>query len=258
VNLAALVLSTLSFLPIPGNVFFGTAVPVAAAGNADYQTLKRDAEVAIGERSYARAHELYAKVKQDSLRPEEKRWVRFRLADTAWRSEASDPKNDNTAVVKSRDELLALLREAGDDHDKLWAEVNESLGDFASSPENTGLSPMSYYEAALDWWAGSDDIAHARTRYLSIVRTFASGDDDYLYGVAQQIPIDVFENAAKIAVTPADKQTFHYVLGVRLFNSGDQDRVGEELEAAIREGNVSKRYDNALIMYGRCWSGRGA
>jgi hypothetical protein len=250
VNLAALVFSALSFLPIPGNIFFGTVAPVAA-GTSDYQTLRREAEVAIGERSYARAHALYAKVKQESLQPEEKRWVRFRLADTAWRSEASDPKSDNTGVVKARDELLALLREAGDDHDKLWAEVNESLGDFASSPVNTGLSPMTYYEAALDWWAGSDDIDHARTHYLGIVRSFASGADDYLYGVAQQISIDVFENAAKIAVTPADRQTFRYVLGVRLYNSGDQDRAGEELEAAIREGNVSKRYDNALIMYGR-------
>ncbi len=250
VNLAALVFSTLSFLPIPGNVFFG-AVPVSAPSASDYQTLRREAEVAIGERSYSRAHALYAKVKQESLPTDEKRWVRFRLANTAWRSEASDPKNDNTAVVNARDELLALLREAGDDHDKLWADVNESLGDFASSPENTGLTAMPYYEAALDWWAGSDDLDLARTRYLSIVRTFASGDDDYLYGVAQQVPIDVFENAAKIAVTPADRQTFRYILGVRLFNSGDQDRVGEELEAAIREGNVSKHYDNALIMYGR-------
>ncbi len=250
-NLVALVFSTLSFLPTPGNIFFGTAVPVVTAGTSNYQTLRREAEVAIGERSYARAHELYAKVKPESLQPEEKRWVRFRLADTFWRAEANDPKSDNTGVAKARDELLAILREAGDDHDKLWAEVNESLGDFASSPVNTGLSPMPHYEAALDWWAGSDDIANARTHYLDIVRSFSSSDDDYLYGVPQQISIDVFENAAKIAVTPADRQTFRYILGVRLFNSGDQDRVGEELEAAIREGNVSKHYDNALIMYGR-------
>ena len=133
-NLAALVFSALSFLPIPGNIFFGTAVPVATAGTSSYETLRREAEVAIGERSYARAHELYAKVKQESLQPEEKRWVRFRLADTAWRAEANDPKSDDTDVAKARDELLALLREAGDDHDKLWAEVNESLGDLASSP----------------------------------------------------------------------------------------------------------------------------
>jgi uncharacterized protein YfaS (alpha-2-macroglobulin family) len=246
-NLAALVFATLSFLPIPGNILFSVTVPVAA----DYPTLKRQAEVAFAERSYARAHELYANVTREGLTAGEQRWVRFRLADTTWRAEASDPKSDNTDVLKARDELLAILREAGDDHDKLWAEVNESLGDLAGSPVNRGLSPMPYYEAALDWWAGSDDIEHARSRYLTIVRRIAVGDEDYLYGIAQQISIGVFENAAKIATTPSDRQTFRYILAVRLFNGGDQDRVGEELEAAIREGNISKRYDNALIMYGR-------
>ncbi|MEA2163072.1 MAG: alpha-2-macroglobulin [Thermoanaerobaculia bacterium] len=248
-NLIAIVFATLSFLPIPGNVFFATATP---AGSADYATLRRQAETAYAEHSYARAHEIYARAKREALQPDEQRWLRFRLADTAWRAEASDPKSDDTDVAAARDELLALLREAGGDHDKLWAEVNESLGDLSISRVSSGvLSPMTYYEAALDWWAGSGDIEHARARYLSIVRGIASGDDDYLQGVAQQISAGIFENAAKIATTPADRQTFHYVLAMRLNNTGDQDRVGEELEAAIREGNVSKRYDNALIMYGR-------
>jgi uncharacterized protein YfaS (alpha-2-macroglobulin family) len=247
-TLAALVFAALSFLPIPGNLFFSVTMPVAA----DYPAQKRQAETAYAERSYARAHELYAKVKRDSLQPDEQKWVRFRLADTTWRAEASDPKSDDTDVTKAREELLALLREAGDDHDKLWAEVNESLGDLARSLNANGLQPPTiYYEAALDWWAGSDDIEHARSRYLSIVRRIAAGDEDYLYGLAQQLSIGAFENAAKIAASPADRQTFHYILAVRLSNTGDQDRVGEELEAAIREGNVSKRYDNALITYAR-------
>src|SRR5258706_102563 len=160
VNLAALLFATLSFLPIPANVLFGAGAPQASA--ADYSTLKRQAEAAYAERSYARAHELYASVKRESLQPEEQRWVRFRLADTTWRAEASDRKSDDTDVVKAREELLAFLREAGDDHDRLWAEVNESLGDLASSLVSGGvLSPMTYYDAALDWWAGSGDIAHA-------------------------------------------------------------------------------------------------
>jgi alpha-2-macroglobulin len=253
-SLAALVFSVLLTLPFPGNFLFGMAVPVAASSTADYQTLWRQAEVAFAERSYARAHELYASVKQESLSPADLRWVRFRLGDTTWRAEASDPKRDDTEVAKAREELLALLREAGDDHDKLWAEVNESLGDLAVSPLGVtgGLQPASaYYEAALDWWAGSGDIEHARTRYLSIARGIASGDDDYLGGVAQQISINDFENAVKIAATPADRQMFRVVLAMRLASTGDQDRVGEELEAAIREGRVSDRYDNALIAYGQ-------
>src|SRR4029077_2535788 len=110
-------------------------------------------------------------------------------------------KRDDTEVSKAREELQALLHEIGDDHDRLWAEINESLGDLAASPLGADdlQSASHYYEAALDWWAGSDDIAHARTRYLGIVRRIATGDDYYLGQVAQQISSSVFENAAKIA-----------------------------------------------------------
>jgi len=234
-NLLALLLSVLSFFPV----------------TSDYDTLKRQAEVAFAEGSYARAHEIYAGVKRESLPADEQRWVRFRVADTTWRAEAADPKRDDSELLPARDELLALLREIGDDHDKLWAEINESLGDLAASPLGmAGLQPAStYYEAALDWWAGSGDVERARTHYLSIVRRVAAGDDDYLTGPSQQISIDAIENAAKIATTPADRQTFRYILALRLGAAGDQDRVGEELQAAIREGKVSNRYDNALYRY---------
>ncbi len=248
-TLTALILSVLSFFPMPGNLFFG----VGPAGTADYQTLRREAEIALGERSYARAHALYASVNREGLSLADQRWVRFRVADTEWRAEASDPKRDRTEVTRAHDELLALLREAGDDHDRLWAEVNESLADLANSPVGSSGWPSAllYDTAALDWWAGSDDIERARARYLSIVRGITSGDGDYLSGVAQQIPIEVLENAAKIATAPSDRQAFRFVLSSRLANAGDEDRAGEELEAAIREGKVSDRYDNALIAYGR-------
>jgi uncharacterized protein YfaS (alpha-2-macroglobulin family)/tetratricopeptide (TPR) repeat protein len=236
-NLLALLLSVLSLFPV----------------TSDYDTLKRQAEVAFAEGSYARAHELYAGVKREALPLAEQRWVRFRVADTMWRAEAADPKRDDTEVTKAREELLALLRETGDDHDKLWAEINESLGDMAASPLGAGglQAASQYYEAALDWWAGSGDVERARMHYLSIVRRITSGDDDYLNGLSQQISMDALENAAKIATTPADRQTFRYVLAVRLGAVGEQDRVGEELQAAIREGKVSGRYDNALIAYAR-------
>src|SRR5258707_890293 len=117
-NLLALLLSVLSLFPV----------------TSDYETLKRQAEVVYAEGSYARAHEIYASVKRDALPPAEQRWVRFRVADTMWRAEAADPKRDDTEVTKARDELLALLREIGDDHDRLWAEINESLGDLTATP----------------------------------------------------------------------------------------------------------------------------
>ncbi|HXA18742.1 MAG TPA: MG2 domain-containing protein, partial [Thermoanaerobaculia bacterium] len=236
-NLLALLLSLLSLFPV----------------TSDYDTLKRQAEVAFAEGSYARAHAIYAGVKREALPPDEQTWVRFRVADTMWRAEAADPKRDDTEVTKAREELLALLRESGDDHDKLWAEINESLGDMAASPLGGGglQAASTYYEAALDWWAGSGDVERARTHYLSIVRRITAGDDDYPRGLALQISMDALENAAKIATTPADRQTFRYLLAVRLGAVGEQDRAGEEFQAAIREGKVSDHFDNALIGYAR-------
>lgn len=234
-------------------------LPMAAPSTSDYQTLKRQGEAAFAERSYSRAHDIYTSVKREGLPLAEQRWVRFRVADTMWRAEASDPKRDDTEVSKAREELQALLREIGDDHDRLWAEINESLGDLAASPlGGAGLQSAShYYEVALDWWAGSDDIAHARARYLGIVRRITTGDDYYLRQVAQQLSISVFENAAKIATTPADRQTFRYLLATHLIGTGEQDRVGEELQAAVREGKVSDRYDQALVAYARWLAQQG-
>jgi hypothetical protein len=65
-NLLALLLSVLSLFPV----------------TSDYDTLKRQAEVAFAEGSYARAHAIYAGVKREALPPDEQRWVRFRVADT--------------------------------------------------------------------------------------------------------------------------------------------------------------------------------
>jgi len=249
-SLAALLLSILSLLPVPGNFLFGiAAVPKVAI---DAQNVKRDAEALYAEHSYARAHELYASLSQSALPIEEKRWVRFRIADTAWRAAASDPKHDNSEVADARKELLALIRESGAEADALWADVNESLGNLEQSRVGSGWpSSVAYYTAALDWWAGSADVERARAHYLKIVRQFASGDDDYLNGIATQIPVAVLENAAKIATTPADRQTFRFVLAQRFMNMGDQDRAGEELEAAVREGKASDRFDNALIVDAR-------
>ena len=51
----SLLLTTLSLLPM------------AAPSTSDYQTLKRQAEEAFAERSYSRAHDIYASMKREGL-----------------------------------------------------------------------------------------------------------------------------------------------------------------------------------------------
>src|SRR5690242_21350031 len=95
----------------------------------------------------------------------------MRLADTAWRADES-PRDE------ARKALQALTE--SDDHDRAWAEANESLGDYELIRRRDVSGATNWYTAALDWWAGSDDLPLARRRYLSIVYRMA-GDQGYTY-----------------------------------------------------------------------------
>src|SRR5688572_16373470 len=95
-----------------------------------YATIERQAEASYAEKSFGRARELYQQASQLALTPEQKRWVAFRLADSSWRAAAASPTADPTVRDTARTALEALIRESGDDHDRIRAEANESLGDF--------------------------------------------------------------------------------------------------------------------------------
>src|SRR5688572_16138272 len=125
------------------------------AGASAYDALKRDAEQEFTEKSFSRARELYEQAAKLQLTPEQRRWVEFRLADTTWRS------TDDAAIrQKARMALEDILRRSGAEHDRVWAEVNESLGDLDSVhyPHYRSPQGQNFYLAALDWWAGSDDL----------------------------------------------------------------------------------------------------
>src|SRR5215212_5268210 len=214
------VLSLLTFL------LLSTAPP--------YDALKREAERFFDEKSYARAHELYEQASKLELPAAERRWVEFRLADTAWR--AADDHRGSRALEE-------IAR--GENHDRVWAEANESLGDLTQN--------LDYYTAALDWWAGSDEIELARRRYLAIVRRMA---ERLYYGY--QIPRDVLVNAIAIADSPQDEMRARYFLAQQLLGEGrpeSAERAFEHLEAIIAAGKTSDWYDDALYLAAQNYAG---
>ena len=80
----------------------------AAVGEPRGQVgLMEEAERLYGERSYARAHEVYGRIDPGELSPEDARWVAFRLADTQWRSEAATKSADSTRLDEARQQLEA-------------------------------------------------------------------------------------------------------------------------------------------------------
>jgi len=101
-----------------------------AALPPDYEKLKADAEKLSADGSFALAHEAYQKAAAIELPPPEKRWVEFRLADTQLRSQAATQTADTTKLDDARQKLAVLIRDITrvEDHDRVWAEVQESLG----------------------------------------------------------------------------------------------------------------------------------
>jgi alpha-2-macroglobulin len=241
--------------------------PVAAP--ADYETNKASAEKFYTDGSYAKAHEVYAKIDATKLPADEARWVAFRSADTQWRSEAATDRADTTKLDAARNELEKQIRDLTreDQHDRMWAEVQESLGDFAWTRRNFNSwgEAWPHYQAALDWWAGAADVDLARERYLTLVWRMAKPPGmqrDYYYGYwGNYVPLEVLDNALKISLTDNDKAHAHYLIAMTLRNQGGSERqrarVPEEFEGALLAGKSTDWYDDALYNYGEWMMNQG-
>lgn len=235
-SLITFLLALLAFLPAPAE---------ALLAPAQYEALKGKAEESYTEKSFRRAHELYEQAGKLELPASERRWVEFRLADTTWRSEASSPSADPTVREGSRGALEELIRRSGNDHDRVWAEANESLGDFdASRPYARNYNAeLQYWTAALDWWEGSDDLPLARKRYLDIIWRFSE---------AYRVPKELLVKALAIVESTKDRDRARLLLGRLLISEGKAESIErglEHLDILIREGRKGAYYDEALFSY---------
>ena len=203
----------------------------------DYAETKRRAEVYYAERSYNLAREGYAVVDQTTLEPSEIRWVRFRLADTQWRSEAATRIADESRIDEARSELESLIAEAS--RDRVWVECQESLGDsHARRGSSTSSQARNYYWNALTWWSEQRDRELARARYEAL---------------AFKLPrprLRALENVLKIATDPNTRARAHVGIATELQGQREgQFRVAAEYESAIAIGRASEWYDDALYGY---------
>lgn len=234
---------------------------VNAQQQPGYQQLKTEAERLYAEASYSQAHDLYEKAAALKPPAAEARWVQFRLADTLWRAQAGSETADSTKYERAREQLEDLVRDRVDadgEHDFVWAEAQQSLGDFywARRDSHDWGTAWTHYQQALDWWAGTRDVEAARARYLKIVWAIASpayADTNYYYSYyGNVLPLDVLENVLKIATSANDKAHAHYLLAMTLRTLGQEEqipRVPEEFEAALAVGKSSDWYDDALYFY---------
>ncbi len=241
-----------------------------AMQSPEYEKLKADAEKQYLEKSFSLAHETYLNIDRSKIPAAEIRWVDFRLADTLWRGQAATNTTDDTKFQQAQQQLETLVKEGiGEtkEHDLIWAEAHESLGDFfwaRNNSRNYGAA-WPHYQQALDYWAGTKDIEIARQRYLHIVWTMAdppSRDQYYYYGYyGNHIPLEILSNTLKIANNDNDKARAHYLIAMTIRQQyGDAEqmqRVPEEFEAALKSGKTSDWYDDALYHYAEWMQSQG-
>jgi len=237
---------------------------------SDFGNTRTAAEKAYAEGSYARAHELYARIDRSKLNIQDRRWVEFRLADSSWRSEAATQTSDPTTTDAAQKQLEELIRvsEKPEDRDLVWAEAHESLGDLFWTRQNqmNWGAAWPHYQQALDWWAGQRSIDEARSRYLKIVFRAAEpprAAEYYYYGYyGNYIPITTLEDALKISTSESDKSHLHFLIAMSLRNTASdweaRQRVPDEFEAALKAGKQSPWYDDALYSYAEWMNTTGA
>ncbi|MBK6315575.1 MAG: alpha-2-macroglobulin [Blastocatellia bacterium] len=243
-------------------------VPSALAQSPQYPALRADAERLFAEGSYSRSREIYLQAKTLTLPRDDARWVDFRLADTLWRSESATPSADTTKMEAASEVLNAFISETKrvEDRDRVWAEANESLGDFywiRRDYRNSGAA-WPFYRNALDWWAGTADIEMARSRYLRMVWRMSEPPNAQPYErygyYGGYLEIDVLENALRIAQTDNDRARAHFLIAVTSSMSGDwnqAERAPESFETAIAPGKSVRWYDDALFRYAEFLANQG-
>lgn len=226
----------------------------AAAPQDSYQRLKAEAEREYAEKSFRRAHEIYEQAAKLTLPEDERRWVDLRMADTAWRADAASPNQDPAERIAAREALARFV--AKWTHDQLWAEANESLGDLYAQHrwERNAGAARPYYLAALDWWAGSSDLAVARRRYLDLVWKVAGEGDHW------NVPREVLVNAVAIAEALEDRVRARWFLAQRIAmerTDASYERAFELLEEIVAIGKNSDLYDDALHFHASLLAERG-
>ena len=227
------------------------------------------AEELFAEGSYGQAHEIYLGLAASGLKGEDARWVEFRAADSAWRSLAATRSADTTEIDEARQALEALVRDVQreGDRDRIWVEVQESLGDFwwtRESYPNWGQA-WPYYQRALEWWGASNEIDVARQRYLAIVFRAARpphAPRHYYYGYyGNQLPVQVLRNALEISIEKPDRAHAAYLLAMSLRGQGGDPsqirRTTEAFDAAVEATRSTEWYDDTLYHYAEWLTGGG-
>lgn len=143
----------------------------------EFTTRMQEAQALVAKGSYRQALAIYDAYREATgLTPQEHDTLTFLRADATWRDLATTEQTDPQLIQAQRDVLIDLAERLKKDAPtprppELWAQVEESLGDSYRLTNTLRVQGEAWphYQQALDWWAGSTDVATARGHYLDII-----------------------------------------------------------------------------------------
>ncbi|MFA5261637.1 MAG: MG2 domain-containing protein, partial [Candidatus Omnitrophota bacterium] len=257
-------------------LFLFTAVIVAvclgyslSSSQAYEESMKQQGDQHWMEKSYQMAIPQYqAALKSRDIPEKIEREIQFKLADCLWRAGGEAQTNQAEKRLK---ELISSR-----DHDRWWAEANESLAGYYFQKDRWSHSEE-IKEAlvnAREFWAGETDIKLARPRfiqasftlgdfvsqnwgwyYTGIRRTRLSGDTASSSATQEQGLNVLYEEILQVAETDADKAKAHYSLAMSHLNRGygeeEKKLVQASFEKIIEEFPDSEWADDAYYNLGQ-------
>lgn len=260
-------------------IFFAAILYLAAAktGLAYNAELLKAGDRFYQEKFYQMALDQYRALLQGSasLPPEVIRELNFKSADCLWRGQT-----ENTPI----DEAERILKDlqSSKDHDRWWAEANESLADYYLKVNRWAHTEeiKQFLMLARDYWAGAGDVESARPRFIKA--SFTLGDylsqnrGWYYTGItptrfSETRPGLVPEPAAsgldilyieilKVAQSDGDKARAHYGLAMSyLYRAADQktqELVEDHFNEVIGNYKTSEWVDDAYYYLGQFFEGR--
>ncbi len=249
--------STIMRLPLLAwALLFGLGLGLGTAHGQGYPEQKSAAEALVQKGDFAGAHAAYERMSTNGLPREEQRWVAFRLDDTGWRMR-------DAANLPAAEEAVPVLVELADPNvkpdqrDRIWAEAQESLGDFHQRKGEAPNWALTRYTGALGWWGGQTNLNLARDRYLDIVFKVERPDQGSLPGRPRsggslQLPDEVVTRALGIAQRREDRVPLLLMQARRLEFRRDPStvvRTEQAFERALADSEGLPNRDTVLWTY---------
>ncbi|VAX35756.1 hypothetical protein MNBD_UNCLBAC01-213 [hydrothermal vent metagenome] len=202
------------------------------------------------EQSFQLAVSKYRQILKDDLSEEQSIEIKFKLADSLWRTGNQQYRQEGEKILKGLIEVKEQKR---------WqAEAYESLAGLYLQQDRWQHQQeiKDYLNKAKDYWAGASDVALARTRFVKI--GFILGDYvSQTFGWYEQSLEGIYKKILKVAKSDQDKARAYYALAMghsqQAHDKKKRKKAEEYFKKIIKEYSSSEWADDAYYYFGQMY-----